>query len=46
MLDSIRYAQTKSHTATFKAQVTLEMLEEEKTGAQITSEHSIHLGPR
>jgi putative transposase len=32
------------HTATFKAQVVLEMLKEEKTVAQIAAEYSIHPG--
>ncbi len=32
------------HTATFKAQVVLEMLKEEKTVAQIASDHHIHPG--
>ena len=34
----------KHHTPTFKAQVTLEMLKEEKTVAQIAAEHNIHPG--
>ena len=34
----------KHHTATFKAQVVLEMLKEEKTVAQIAAEHQIHPG--
>lgn len=32
------------HTATFKAQVVLEMLKEEKTVTQIAAEHQIHPG--
>jgi putative transposase len=34
----------KHHTATFKAQVVLEMLKEEKTVTQIAAEHQIHPG--
>ena len=34
----------KRHTATFKAQVTLELLKEEKTVTQIAAEHSVHPG--
>ncbi len=34
----------KHHTATFKAQVVLEMLKEEKTVAQVAAEHQIHPG--
>ena len=34
----------KHHTATFKAQVTLEMLKEEQTVAQIAATYSIHPG--
>ncbi len=34
----------KHHTATFKAQVVIEMLKEEKTVAQIAAEHQIHPG--
>ena len=34
----------KRYTATFKAQVVLEMLKEEKTVAQIAAEHQIHPG--
>lgn len=34
----------KHHAPTFKAQVTLEMLKEEKTVAQIAAEHEIHPG--
>lgn len=34
----------KHHTPTFKAQVTLEMLKEEKTVAQIAAGHNIHPG--
>jgi transposase len=32
----------KSYTATFKAQVVLELLKEEKTPAQISAEHGVH----
>jgi transposase-like protein len=32
----------KHYTATFKAQVVLEVLKEEKTLAQIASEHGVH----
>jgi putative transposase len=32
----------KSYTATFKAQVVLELLKEEKTPAQISTEHGVH----
>lgn len=32
----------KRHTATFKAQVVQETLREDKTIAQITSEHGVH----
>lgn len=35
-------AMRKKYTATFKAQVVLEILKEEKTLAQIASEHGIH----
>ncbi len=34
----------KHHTPTFKAQVTLEMLKEEQTVAQIAATYSIHPG--
>ena len=34
----------KTHTPTFKAQVTLELLKEEKTVTQIAAEHGIHPG--
>ena len=34
----------KRHTATFKAQVTLELLKEAKTVTQIAAEHSVHPG--
>ena len=32
----------KSYTATFKAQVVLELLKETKTLAQLTTEHGVH----
>ena len=33
----------KSYTASFKAQVVLELLKETKTFAQLSSEHSVHV---
>jgi putative transposase len=35
----------KHHTATFKAQLVLEMLKEDKAVTQIAAEHQIHPGP-
>jgi len=33
----------KAYTSAFKAQVVLELLKEEKTFAQLSSEHSVHV---